>query len=167
VVVTDPSAVWLAEAAELVPSDAALAEVIVTPAKVGAMCQISREAAEDSDPAAAEVIGQGLARGLARKIDLAWSGSLASPAPSGLELRFCVRRPWPRSPTWASVRFAAPSRPTAAGGRRRSSCRREEDATVELRHLRSFMATADEGSVTQAAAPRGAASWPRLPAVCR
>lgn len=84
VVVEDPSAAWVAEGAEIPVDDAVLAEVTVTPSKVAGLSVITRELAEDSSPEAAAVVGEGLARDLARQIDRAYFGSLAAPAPSGL-----------------------------------------------------------------------------------
>jgi HK97 family phage major capsid protein len=45
---------------------------------------ISRELADDSSPAAAQVVGSGLARDIARKIDQAAFAGLSAPAPAGL-----------------------------------------------------------------------------------
>ena len=81
---TDPTAAWVAEGQEIVVSDAALTEVDITPAKLAALSVISSELANDSSPAAARVVGQGMARDLAKRIDAAFFGALASPAPSGL-----------------------------------------------------------------------------------
>lgn len=85
VVAADPNSAWLAEGDEITPSDPTLDEITVTPAKVGGLTIISRELAEDSSPAAAEVVGAGLARDISRNIDSAFFGALAAPAPSGLE----------------------------------------------------------------------------------
>lgn len=84
VVLEDPTAAWVAEGAEIPVSDPALGEVVVTPSKVAGLTIVSRELAEDSNPAAATVVGDGLARDIARKVDAAWFGALAPPAPSGL-----------------------------------------------------------------------------------
>ena len=59
-------------------------ELTVTPAKVAGLTIISRELADDSAPAAAQVVGDGLARDIARRIDQAAFAGLASPAPGGL-----------------------------------------------------------------------------------
>lgn len=85
VVNADPQAAWVAEGQEIAPSDADLDEVTVSPAKVAGLTIISRELANDSSPAAAGVVGDGLARDIARKVDQAYFGDLAAPAPSGLE----------------------------------------------------------------------------------
>ncbi len=84
VVAADPTAQWVAEGAEITPSDPTLQELVVTPAKVAGLTVISRELADDSDPAAAQVVGDGLARDIARRIDQAAFAGLASPAPAGL-----------------------------------------------------------------------------------
>jgi HK97 family phage major capsid protein len=83
-VTTDPSASWVAEGAEISPSDMTLAEVTVTPSKVAGLSIISNELATDSSPAAANAVGSGLARDIARQVDNAFFGDLASPAPAGL-----------------------------------------------------------------------------------
>ncbi len=84
IVSADPVASWVAEGAEITPSDPTLQELTVTPAKVAGLTIVSRELADDTDPAAAEVVGQGLARDIARRIDQAMFAGLASPAPAGL-----------------------------------------------------------------------------------
>lgn len=84
IVVKDPAAAWVAEGAEIPVDDATLVEAIVTPSKVAGLTIITRELAEDSSPEAASVVGQGLARDIARKIDAAFFGAMAAPAQPGL-----------------------------------------------------------------------------------
>lgn len=84
IVAADPTAAWVAEGDEIPTSDADLDELVVTPSKVAGLTIVSRELAEDSTPAATQVVGDGLARDIARKVDAAWFGALAAPAPSGL-----------------------------------------------------------------------------------
>ncbi len=84
VVTADPVAAWVAEGQEINPSDMVLNEVIVTPSKLAGLTIITRELAEDSSPEAAETVGLGLARDIARKLDAAFFGNLAAPAPAGL-----------------------------------------------------------------------------------
>lgn len=84
VLTEDPSAAWVAEGAEIPPDDAVFAEIVVVPRKVAGLSIISRELAEDSNPQAATIIGRGLARDIAKKIDQAFFGSLSLPAPPGL-----------------------------------------------------------------------------------
>jgi len=83
-VTADPAASWVAEGAEITPSDPTLQELVVTPPKVAGLTIVSREMADDSDPAAAQVVGDGLARDIARRIDQAAFAGLASPAPARL-----------------------------------------------------------------------------------
>lgn len=84
IVAADPTASWVAEGAEITPTDPTLQELVVTPAKVAGLTIISRELADDSNPAAAQVVGDGLARDIARRLDQAAFAGLASPAPAGL-----------------------------------------------------------------------------------
>lgn len=84
VVAADASAAWVAEGAEIVPSDVTLDEITVSPPKVAGLTIISNELANDSDPSAQQTVGDSLARDIARKVDAATFGSLASPAPAGL-----------------------------------------------------------------------------------
>lgn len=85
VVSQDPQAQWVAEGQEITPSDPVLSEVEVEPSKVAGLTVISSEAADDTDPTASEIIGDGLTRDIAARIDEAYFGALAAPAPSGLE----------------------------------------------------------------------------------
>jgi HK97 family phage major capsid protein len=73
IVAADPVASWAAEGAEITPSEPTLTELTVTPAKVAGLTIISRELADDSSPQAARVVGGGLARDIARRIDQARS----------------------------------------------------------------------------------------------
>lgn len=83
-VLGDPSAAWVAEGAEIAPTDASVDELEVIPPKLAGLTIISRELAEDSSPAAQQVVGDGLARDIARKLDTAYFSSIAAPAPDGL-----------------------------------------------------------------------------------
>ncbi len=56
-VIADPTAAWGAEGAEISPSDPLLDELAITSAKVAGLTIIYREMADDSTPAAAEVVG--------------------------------------------------------------------------------------------------------------
>jgi HK97 family phage major capsid protein len=87
VVSADPTAAWVAEGAEIPVSDPTLSELVVTPTAVKGLVVISSELANDSSPAAAEVVGAGLARDVARKVDTAFVGNLLAPAPTGLASR--------------------------------------------------------------------------------
>lgn len=84
VITADPSSAWVAEGNEITPEDAAFAEVTVTPLKVAGLTVISNELANDSSPAAAGIVGQALARSLARTIDAALFANTTTNGPSGL-----------------------------------------------------------------------------------
>lgn len=79
-----PTAAWVAEAGEITPSDATFDELVITPAKVAGMSVISRELAEDTSPAAQQIVGDGLARDIAAKVDAAFFASTTSNGPAGL-----------------------------------------------------------------------------------
>lgn len=86
VVAGDPTAAWVAEGAEITPSDLEVEEVASPFYKVAGLTILSRELAEDSSPAAATLVGQGLARDIARKVDAAFFGSKGASTvqPAGL-----------------------------------------------------------------------------------
>lgn len=86
-VTADPSAAWVAEGAEITASDPTLDDVIVTPAKIAGLTIITNELAADTSPAAAGIVGDGLSRDIARKIDAAFFGTNGGGAvqPEGLE----------------------------------------------------------------------------------
>lgn len=84
IVLADPSASWVNEGAEIAPSDAILSELDVTPSKVAALSIVSNELAADSSPSAVNIVGAGLARDIARKLDQACFAGMAAPAPAGL-----------------------------------------------------------------------------------
>ncbi len=113
IVNADPTASWVAEGAEITPSDPTLDELIVTPAKVAGLTVVSRELADDSDPAAAQVVGDGLARDIARRVDQAAFAGLPAPAPAGLDAVRCSPTSTPPpSATWIGPprRSAGPRR---------------------------------------------------------
>jgi len=87
VVLADPAANWVAEAQPITESDMETAEIVVAPAKVAGLTVVSNELAEDSSPQAQAVVGDGLVRSIAYRIDeVAFGPTLAPtvPAPSGL-----------------------------------------------------------------------------------
>ncbi|CAM4413895.1 phage major capsid protein, HK97 family [Mycobacterium basiliense] len=84
IVTTDPSAGWVAEGAEITVSDPDIDELEVTPSKLAALTVISQELADDSSPAAANVIGQGIVRDLTRKTDQALFTATTTDGPGGL-----------------------------------------------------------------------------------
>ncbi|OZE85524.1 phage major capsid protein [Rhodococcoides fascians] len=85
IMASGPTAAWTAEGAEIAITDADIDELVLTPAKLAGLTVISNELANDSSPAAAEMIGGYLANDLAAKLDAGAFGNLAAPAPAGLE----------------------------------------------------------------------------------
>lgn len=83
-VTADPTAEWTQEGEEINPSRAVLDEAIATPRKVAGLVVVSNELASDSNPDAGTIVGQGLARDCARKMDQAFLQVRAAPAPAGL-----------------------------------------------------------------------------------
>jgi len=106
IVATDPTASWVAEGAEITPSDPTLQELVVTPPKVAGLTIVSRELANDSDPAAANVVGAGLGRDIGRRIDQAAFAGLASPAPAGFTTLTGVQT-YVNAGAFANLDFAA------------------------------------------------------------
>ncbi|MBS1693177.1 MAG: phage major capsid protein [Actinobacteria bacterium] len=84
IVSADPSAAWTAEGAEIAVSDPTLIEVDVVPKKLAGLVVVSNELAADSSPAALGVVGEGLVRDLARKIDAAFFANTTTNGPAGL-----------------------------------------------------------------------------------
>ncbi|MFD9666065.1 phage major capsid protein [Rhodococcus sp. NPDC059968] len=80
----DPATGWYAENSTITLTDPDTDEVVVTPKKVAGLTQVSNEALNDSNPAVANQIGQGLARDIARKIDAAFFANTTTNGPSGL-----------------------------------------------------------------------------------
>ncbi|CAM2884991.1 phage capsid protein [Mycobacterium intermedium] len=84
VVTDDPSASWTAEGEEIDVSDAGIDEELVTPKKLAALTVITRELANDSSPAAVDVVGQGIVRDLIRKTDQALFTATTPDGPGGI-----------------------------------------------------------------------------------
>lgn len=84
VVTGDSTAGWYAEGAAITASDAATDEVDVIPKKVAGLTVISRELANDSSPEASKMIGESLARDIAKKIDAAFFANTTANGPDGL-----------------------------------------------------------------------------------
>lgn len=79
----DPSAAWVAEGQEIPLSEATGDEVVITPTKIAALTKFSNELANDTSPAAAKIIGDGIARDIAKNIDRAFFG--AKPAAGSVQ----------------------------------------------------------------------------------
>lgn len=84
VVSIDAASAFVAEGSELIVGDPSISELKIVPSKIGGIVVISAELANDSSPAAAEIVGNSLARSIAANIDAAYFGNMTTPAPAGL-----------------------------------------------------------------------------------
>lgn len=80
----DPAVAWYAENTTIALTDPTTNEVVITPKKVAGRTQISTEAAEDTNPAVANMTAGDLARSIAKKIDATFFGNTVTNGPSGL-----------------------------------------------------------------------------------
>lgn len=82
----NPATAWVAEGEEIPVSDAEMGELATNFRKLAGLTLVSNELVADSNPQAADVIGAGLVRDLAIKLDAAYFGSNAGnpKAPAGL-----------------------------------------------------------------------------------
>lgn len=80
----DASAAWTAEGAEITTSDVPMDELKATPKKLAGLTIVSNELANDSSPAAAQIVGNSLARNIAAKLDAAFFGTTTTNGPAGL-----------------------------------------------------------------------------------
>lgn len=85
VVENDVAAAWTPEGDEIDASNAGIGEVVVAPKKLAALTVISNELASDSSPEAAAIVGESIARDIARKIDAAFFGDTTANGPDGIE----------------------------------------------------------------------------------
>ena len=85
ILVEDAAAAWTREGEEISPTEPVLDEITVSPSKVAGLTIISRELAEDTSPAAAELVGASLARAITLQVDRGFLGDLAAPAAKGLD----------------------------------------------------------------------------------
>ena len=87
-VTEDPSAAWTAEGEEIGTSDPKVDDIAVLPKKLAGLTVVSNETLADTNPAADSIVGDGLTRDIARKVDAAFFGSNTSAPslqPAGLE----------------------------------------------------------------------------------
>ncbi|WP_252189709.1 MULTISPECIES: phage major capsid protein [unclassified Rhodococcus (in: high G+C Gram-positive bacteria)] len=84
VVAADPTAAWTAEGAEIAVSDATLEEVNVAFHALKGLTVVSNELIEDSSPEASQLVGEGLARDVAKRLDAAYFGVSAANTPNGI-----------------------------------------------------------------------------------
>lgn len=85
IVTNDAIAAWTPEGSDITPSDAGVDEITVKPDKLAALSIISNELANDSSPAAKELVGASIGRDLARKVDAAFFALSTLNGPDGIE----------------------------------------------------------------------------------
>lgn len=85
IVTSDATAAWTPEGQDITPSDAGVDEITVAPDKLAALSIISTELANDSSPEATGLVGNSIARDLARKVDAAFFGDTIANGPDGIE----------------------------------------------------------------------------------
>jgi HK97 family phage major capsid protein len=85
IVTNDAIAAWTPEGSDITPSDAGVDEITVKPDKLAALSIISNELANDSSPAARELVGNSIGRDLARKVDAAFFAHTTVNGPDGIE----------------------------------------------------------------------------------
>jgi HK97 family phage major capsid protein len=104
IVLTDPQASFVAEGAEIPATDGTLTEQVVTPKKLAALSVISSELANDSSPAALQVVGDGITRDVKRQLDASFfkaAPGTTTDGPSGLgSLTTAVA---PNGGSWANL----------------------------------------------------------------
>lgn len=85
IVTDDVSAAWTPEGSDITVTDADTDELIVTPKKLASLTKISRELRDDSSPEAAQVVGDSIARDIAKKIDQAYFANTTVNGPDGIK----------------------------------------------------------------------------------
>ena len=80
----DPASGWYAEGADITPVDATINELDVVPKALKVLSKLSNELVSDSSPTATQVVGEGMARDIARRVDAAYFGTTVTNGPSGL-----------------------------------------------------------------------------------
>ncbi|KLU10627.1 phage major capsid protein [Kocuria sp. SM24M-10] len=83
-VTADPTAAWVGEGEEIPVSQNELDEAEAAYRKLAGLSVVSTELADDTDPDAAQEIGRGLVRDIARKLDHALFNDAGAKAPAGL-----------------------------------------------------------------------------------
>jgi HK97 family phage major capsid protein len=106
VVDLDAASTWLAEAADITETDPTIGEEVVSAMKLGALTKVSNELANDSSPAATQVVGDGLTRSIARQLDVAFFGVGGGLAPPGLQSLTGIATVTVSGSTWANFDWA-------------------------------------------------------------
>ena len=108
VVLTDPAAGWVPEGGEIPATDGTLTEIVATPKKLAALSVISSELAQDSSPAALQVVGDGMVRDVKRQLDASFfkaAPGLTTDGPNGFGS--LTTPPQPMAGTFANLDSAS------------------------------------------------------------
>lgn len=84
IVTDDAEAAWYNEGEDIALTDPQVDELVARPKKIASLTKVSRELAEDSSPEATNLVGESVARDIAKKIDRAWFAASTPKGPSGL-----------------------------------------------------------------------------------
>lgn len=84
IITADSSAAWTPEGEEIAPSNPGVDELDIVPKKLAALTIISNELANDSSPEAQQVVGDSIARDIARKVDAAYFANTTTNGPNGI-----------------------------------------------------------------------------------
>lgn len=85
IVTSDVAAGWTPEGSDIAVSDPTVDELVITPKKLAALTLISNEQANDTSPAAVQLVGDSIARNIAREIDAAFFGDTITNGPYGIQ----------------------------------------------------------------------------------
>ena len=85
IVVADPTTGWVEEGHEIDVTDPTVDEIDCVPSTLAGLTVVSNELADDSDPSALQVVGDGLVRDLQVRLDAAFFGDTVANGPAGLE----------------------------------------------------------------------------------
>lgn len=84
ILTSDAAASWTVEGTEIEIDEADLAELEIRFAALKGLTVVSNELVADSNPAAAGIVGQSLARDIAKKLDAAFFGATVANGPDGI-----------------------------------------------------------------------------------
>ncbi|OBB76809.1 phage major capsid protein [Mycobacterium sp. 852014-52144_SCH5372336] len=84
VITDDVAAGWYDEGEDINLTDPEVDAVVAVPKALKSLTKVSRELAEDSSPEATALVGQSVARDIARKVDQAWFAASTAKGPAGL-----------------------------------------------------------------------------------
>lgn len=139
IVKEDVSAGWTPEGTDINVDDPTVDELVVTPRKLASLTLISNEQANDTTPAAVNLVGESIARTISREIDKAFFGTTIANGPAGIASIVGVNpvvSDLDNVDGFADAEYAV----LAAGGRISAWCANANTAR-ELSKLKKFIGT--------------------------